>query len=346
MSPGAVLRLAGFGVALLALIASAAWGALALGFKAGESTRRRRLCAAAWCSFALGALAIVLAGRAGAGLALYAVGFASLLAWWRRLAPCGTHRWADDVARLACGAAEGDRVTLFAVRDFRWLSPREYEARWEERSYSLERLRSLDMILSYWRGPAIAHAQFSFGFDDGEQVVFSVEVRRRQGEEFSEIGGFFKQFELCIIAAQERDSVFLRTNVRREEAYLYRVSLPPNALRSLFLAYVDEANRLEREPRFYHTIGGNCTTLVYLMMQRIVGRLPLDLRLLFSGYLPQYVYRLGALDGRYPFAQLHAAGRITERARASGGAAFSADIRRGVPGIEAPPPSRPGAPVG
>ena len=79
--------------------------------------------------------------------------------------------------------------------------------RWETRSYELKRLKSLDMILSYWSGPAIAHVLFSFGFDDGQQVVFSVEIRRERQEQFSEIGGFFKEFELSVIAADERDVV-------------------------------------------------------------------------------------------------------------------------------------------
>ena len=36
--------------------------------------------------------------------------------------------------------------------------------------------------------PAIAHALVSFGFGDGRHVVFSVEVRRKLGDAFSEIG--------------------------------------------------------------------------------------------------------------------------------------------------------------
>jgi hypothetical protein len=31
-----------------------------------------------------------------------------------------------------------------------------------------------------------------------------------------------------------------------------------------------------RKPRFYNTITANCTTIIYHMMKRIVGHLPLD----------------------------------------------------------------------
>jgi hypothetical protein len=108
-------------------------------------------------------------------------------------------------------------------------------------------------------------------------------------------------------------------------------------MRSLFLAYVAQANGLVRTPRFYNTVTVNCTTLIYQMMKRIDGHLPLDYRLLLSGYLPGYVYQVGGLDRRYTLDQLRSFGRITERARAADRSnTFSADIRRGVPPVQTP----------
>jgi hypothetical protein len=116
--------------------------------------------------------------------------------------------------------------------------------------------------------------------------------------------------------------------------------MPIAAMRSLFLAYVDEANELAKHPRFYNTVTVNCTTLVYQMMNRIVGHLPLDYRLLLSGYLPEYVYGVGGLNPNYPLAELTARGRITVRAKqADQSANFSSAIREGLPGVEAPPAS-------
>jgi hypothetical protein len=105
-------------------------------------------------------------------------------------------------------------------------------------------------------------------------------------------------------------------------------------MRSLFLAYLDEANRLVHHPRFYNTVTANCTTLVYHMLKRIVGHLPVDYRVLFSGYLPEYVYSIGGLDSRYPLDELRSLGYLSERAkRANGSADFSAAIRQGVPAL-------------
>jgi hypothetical protein len=228
-------------------------------------------------------------------------------------------------------------VTLRNVRNFHWHTRSDYIQRWETRDYDLQKLCTLDLILSYWSYRAIAHLLVSFGFADGEHVVFSVEVRRPRDAPYSELGGFFKEFGLSIIAADERDIVRVRTNVRGEDDYLYRIRLPAATMRPLFLEYVDQANALVSTPRFYNTLTVNCTTLVYHMMKHVVGYLPWDYRVLLSGYLPSYLYRVRALDMRYALPELRSLGRVTERAKAAGdhSATFSADIRQGVPELGA-----------
>ena len=70
------------------------------------------------------------------------------------------------------------------------------------------------------------------GFAVAQHVAFSVEIRRDKRQSYSEIGGFFKEFGLSIIAADERDVIRVRTNLRSEDAYLYRVRMPLSAMRS------------------------------------------------------------------------------------------------------------------
>ena len=73
------------------------------------------------------------------------------------------------------------------------------------------------------------------------------------------------------------------------------------------------------------------------MLRHIVGRCRSTTALLLSGYLPEYVYAVGGLDGRYTLAQLRAFGRITERAKqADRSPQFSQEIRRGIPPLELP----------
>jgi hypothetical protein len=334
MGTANLLRLAATLLATLFVAIPALWGGMALWYQVPAGSALRALGAALWVAFSLAVLLALWQGRAALGLLVFAAAFVGLLIWWHRLLPSNDRIWADDVAQMTTGTVDGNRVTLYNVRNFEWRSNSDYTQRWETRSYDLERLDSVDMIMSYWSGPLIAHMLVSFGFDDGRHVVFSVEIRREKRESYSEFGGFFKEFELSVIAADERDVIRVRTNVRREDDYLYRVRMPLSAMRSLFLGYIGEANSLVRAPRFYNTVTANCTTLVYHMMKRIVGYLPLSYRLLLSGYMPEYVYGVGGLDTRYSLAELRTRGRITERARkADRSEDFSADIRQGIPSI-------------
>lgn len=322
-------------VATVLVIGAAAWASVALWYQLPAGAALKGLFIALWVAFSLAVLVGLHRGHAPVALLGFAIVFGAVLVWWHALQPSNRRVWADDVAQQTSGIVQGNAVTLSNVRNFDWRSDTDYTARWETRSYDLGRLESLDLITSYWGSTAIAHVLISFGFQDGEHVVFSVEIRRERREKFSEIGGFFKEFELSVVAADERDVIRVRTNIRGEDDYLYHIRLPVEDIRALFNAYIDQANGLVTKPRFYNTITANCTTLVFQMMSRIVGKLPLNYRLLLSGYLPQYVYAVGGLDQRYTLAQLRAFGRITDRAKqADRSEQFSQDIRRGIPPLE------------
>lgn len=322
----------------LAMALCALWGGLALGHRLPLARPGRLLAVALW--LLASGLWLWLYGKGAriGPIAGLAVQMLALLAWWRRLEPAADLDWADDVAHLATGRQEGEWLTLDRVRCFDWQTRDRARVAWEPRRYPLNRLASLDLIVSGWGRPGIAHVLLSFGFADEEGEIddflaFSVEVRRERHEAFSEIGGFFKQYELAIIAADERDAVRLRSNVRGESVTLYRVLLNADDRRDLLLALVKEANRLQAAPRFYHTITANCTTLVFGMMRRIIEGLPMDHRLLLSGLLPGYVHDHGGFVPGYSLRELKRLGDITERARLAHEAPdFSRRIRDGVPG--------------
>jgi hypothetical protein len=69
------------------------------------------------------------------------------------------------------------------------------------------------------------------------------------------------------------------------------------------------------------------------MVQAITIDLPRDYRLLLTGYLPDYLHDLGALQPGRDLAQLRQLGHINKCARwADQTVDFSARIRDGVPG--------------
>ena len=328
----------GKAAATLALLGAAIWGAGVIHFHASGWLHGAGL--SLWAGLVL-VLLVMLWRDAGRGLAW--AGLAFLLAllglslFWHSLQPAQDRQWADDVARrLQVHSFDGRHVVLDNVRNFSWRSETDYDIAWEQRRYDLDQLRSADVLLSYWMGPAIAHTLVSFGFADGRQLVFSLEIRKEHDESFDALAGFFRRYEVTLVAADERDIIATRTNARGEDVYLYRVAaLRGQELRQLFVAYLEQARALDREPAFYNTLTSNCTTIVWQLARQVSPDLPLDWRLLASGYFDEYLQQLGVLPAGVSPEQLKQRGRITERARADGGSAqFSRHIRQGVPGIE------------
>lgn len=314
----------------------AAWGSFALWFQLPGPVWIRAVVILLWCLPALGTLA-ALAGWSGLwrwAPAAFVLSVALMFAWWGSIVPSHERIWADDVARMLESQVQGNQVVLNNVRNFGWRSETDYDVHWETRRYDLSQLVSADLLLSYWMGPAIAHTLVSFGFADGRRLVFSLEIRKEKGESFSALGGFFRRFETVIVAADESDIVRTRTNARGEDVYLYRLRLRPEQLRQVFLGYLERAGQLQAAPRFYNTLTSNCTTIVFELARRLSPSLPLDYRLLLSGYFAQYAYDHGGLVDGYSFDDLKAAGRITQRALAAQpDEDYAKAIRRSVPGV-------------
>lgn len=248
-------------------------------------------------------------------LAVFGICLAVLLTWWSFITPKLDRDWAPELAQPLTGEIDGNKVTLHNVRNFNWRTSADYDVRWETRAYDLDQLDSIDMILSYWGDDAIAHTLLSFGFRGGDHAVFSVEIRRENNEEFSTIGGFFKKYELAILAADENDIVRLRTNVRDplEDVYLYPIITTKEHRVALFKGLVGKANGLAEQPRFYHTIMANCTTVIYALMRQYRDDIDLDIRIIQSGYLPDYMAERGVLNWPKPYGDIRARATISAK---------------------------------
>jgi hypothetical protein len=182
-------------------------------------------------------------------------------------------------------------------------------------------------------GPAIAHVFLSFDFSDGQHLAISIESRKEKGEGYSTIKGFFRQYELYYVVADERDVIGLRTNYRKdppEDVYLYRLSGTQEQARKLFLEYLSRINALKVVPEFYNSLTTNCTTTTWSSAGVNQQRPPFDWRILVSGYVPHYLYEHGRLAaGSEPFATLQKNALINDKAHATGITEdFSSKIRQ------------------
>lgn len=246
--------------------------------------------------------------------------------------PSNDRAWRPEEAVTATVQIDGDRVTVHGVRNFHYRSETDFDARWEDRTYDLSKLRTLDLAMSYWGPTAWCHTIVSFGFEGGEQVAVSVEVRKEVGEAYSNLGGFFKQFELVYIWGDERDLLGVRTNHRGEHVQLYRLKAKPERIRELFLAYAHFTDDLSREPQFYKTLRNSCGVNI---LHRVAetGKVSLVGRdALLNGYWDEHLYGAGAIDTSLPLDELRRRCRIDARAQAAGEAPdFSRRIRAEAP---------------
>jgi Domain of unknown function (DUF4105) len=320
-------------LAIAFVLLATAWGALALWFDGSTSQLIAEGLAAGFVAICIGMVTLVRPLYRGVLLAL--VPIAAVAFWWISIAPSNLRDWSPDVARLAHATFDGNRVTIENVRDFKYHSETDYDARWETRTYDLDKIRGVDMFLSYWGPTLIAHTIASWEFDDGRHLAISIETRKQTGESYSALRGFFRQYELVYVVADERDLIGLRTNFRGERVCLYHLQVPATQARTLLIDYLRQLNRLAMHSQWYNALTSNCTTMIRYHAQNVGARNPLDWRILANGRVDELLYERGQIDTSLPFAELRKRSNITARAKAAGDSAnFSARIRENLPGSE------------
>ncbi len=329
-------RLLGIGLIGLLVVGAAVWGALALWFSVPAVDGLRAALALGFVALGAGGLlAAALRRRLVVPLLPFAVAFVVLLAWWSTIEASNDRAWQGDVAMLSSAEIEGDIITLRNIRNFNYSSETDYTPRWYDKTVDMQQLDTLDLIAVYWMGDAIAHTILSFGFA-GEQIAISIETRKEQDEAYSTLAGIFRRYELFYVVADESDLVGLRTSYRDppEDVYLYRVNIPRENIRRLFLQYVAKINELHQRPEFYNTATTNCTTNIVMHVRAFQEQTPLSWKMLLSGYFPDLVYERGKLDQSLAYDVLRQQSLINTRARAAAGADdFSLRIREGLPGM-------------
>ena len=254
-------------------------------------------------------------------IVIYTMLFVAILSWWLiAINPSNERQWQPDLAKLPYATVEGDIVTIYNIRNFDYRSEFDFSPAYYIKTYDLKKLEGVDLFAVYWMGPAIAHTIMSFNFGDKDHLAVSIEARKELNEGYSTIKGFFRQYELTYIVADERDVIRLRTNYRKdpiEDVYLYSLHPPKENLRRLFLEYISKINALHEKPAFYNTLLDNCTTAIWLNTRVNPTHLPFSWKILLSGYLPEYLYEYKGLDTKIPFEQLQRQAHINPLAQAA-----------------------------
>ena len=263
------------------------------------------------------------------GITLCLALFALVLVWWQTLTPTNDKDWAVDVAQISHGEIVGDTLVMKNVRNFDYESEQTFQQRWETREYDLKKLEGLDIFLSYWASDNIAHTILSWDFGTDGHLAISIETRKDKTQQFSALKGFFKQFEIAYVAADEEDIIRLRTNYRKERVYIYRLLVEEEQMAALLKSYLKKMNSLVDKPEFYDALTHNCTTTIQLHADAINPgeRPPLDWRLIASGHVDAMLYDMGEVSTALPFPELRKSSRVDLLMQKEGKEDFSRVMR-------------------
>jgi len=224
--------------------------------------------------------------------------------------------WSPDQNILPWAEFHDDLVTVHNIRNSYYRTVDDYTVRLYDKTFDLRKLTSIDLIVVPFNdNPSIAHVMISFGFEDRDYLVSSVEIRKRCGQKYSALNGFFNQYTLMYVLADERDIMWKETIGYQQEAFIYRTTATPKLAQEMFVDVMRRVNKLVREPEFYNTITNNCTTNVRNHVNRLLpGRIPYDYRVLLPGYSDEMAYDLGLIKANGSFEETKAAAKVNYKA--------------------------------
>jgi hypothetical protein len=234
-----------------------------------------------------------------------------------------TGEWPLELQRLSTAEFNGNLVTVKNVRNFRYngsekdadITPNYYD-----KTYDLTKISKVWYITEPFNETKVAaHTFLSFEFTNGDFLSISIEARERAGQLYSVTLGMLHTYPLIYIAADERDIVFLRANIRKSNVYVYPVKANPEQSRKLFVDMLEKMNDLTVHPAWYNTLWANCTSLIAYHIGKIwPGRLPYTWKVWLTGYADQFALDQGLIDTNLTLDQARAKYLISPKSRQIG----------------------------
>ncbi len=231
--------------------------------------------------------------------------------------PSITRDWTLDQQVLARAEFDGSKVAISNIRNIKYRTTDDYDVRYYDKTFDLDKLETVWFVVEPFSGHGFgaAHTLLSFGFEGGEYVSISVEIRKEKGESFGVFKGIARQYEVVYVVADEQDVIKLRSNYRNDKVFLYPAKTTKENMRKLFVSMLTRANKLAVEPEFYNTITNTCTTNIVSHVNEIVkGRIPLSYKVLMPAYSDELAQTIGLIDGSIPLDELRSKYLINDRA--------------------------------
>ena len=191
-----------------------------------------------------------------------------------------------EARKLADGSYE-----LRNVRDFHYRSERDFDDRYRTVVVSPERISSIDAVFSHWDDlEGIAHSMLGLNFADGTTVVISLETRLPEGAVQNGLDGFYRRYELAMLAGTPEDLYGLRADHRGETLYIYRLKMKPETMRDTVVSIFARAEELRSNPEYYNSLFRNCTTGMRSMLPDSERLKKFDLRVMLNGLADKMLF--------------------------------------------------------
>ena len=228
--------------------------------------------------------------------------------------PSNTGNWQPQFQVLPSIELMNDIVSIKNVRDFRW-NPDDTVAKVQylDKNYQLSQFKNAWYGISHFGENGLAHVLLSFEFESenateiNDYLVVSIEARLQESDVdgYSPIAGLFGAYTQAIVLSTEQDVIGLRTHVRGEPLYLYKLDVPEIYTKPLLLNFLRKAQVLNYQAEFYNSIIDNCMTGMLSESHQFKGFASwLDKRILLPGNSDELAYELKYINTSKPFSQV------------------------------------------
>lgn len=245
-----------------------------------------------------------------AGLAFFLI----IFLWRSALTPSNDKEWQQQLTVMPKVSVDGEVLVVEGVRNYTWKDTKPEKVEWEKRTYRMENLRGLDLILEpFIFSSFMAHTMLSFDFGPDGRLLLSIEARKEEGENYNPILGGLNKYELIYLFIDEKDAFDIRAQ-HGHELYAFPIRGNGLQLRAFLLSLCSSTNNLQDGPRFYHIIRHNCTT-AWIQHSDLISNNPVGLQLesVFNGLIVKLLHRRGLIKTDLPYEEAKEAFRIDQK---------------------------------
>jgi len=191
-------------------------------------------------------------------------------------------------------------------RNIRNMDHAKRKAHYTSMKLNLSKLKSADFInVPFSRGSMFSHPMIQFNFEDGKEIVLSVEARKQPGTRFNRMAWIFRSYGLIFQRWTPEDLIGLRKDFRKNRVFNYRLKLTKKQLQDIMLTYIDTTQNLLKKPQFYHTIYSQCGNNLRIPISKITKKgFSRDARAIIWTYMDWMLYNLWLIDNSKPFKKI------------------------------------------